>query len=478
MTIRRKILLACCAAGLAVLLAGLAGYVVQERVFRIPDALLRQASRDLAPLEIRAEENGEVRLSGGSWLRKERGIWKMYLEGDPFTVGYTAARLTDPMMESLENDFLGMIKEKVPSSALLWLLKKYVILRLRALPDFIYEEYKLEILGASKGFTDRHPEIAPFYHRLGAYHAAHDISHFVMDIPLAPKEPIDGCTAFAARGPGGRLLVGRNFDFQGGRGFDKDKIVTSVKPQSGYPFVSVSWPGMMGVVTGMNARLLYVSINAGASSDARAVGTPSCFVVREVLQRAASIEEAVAIISKAKVFVSDSFLVADGKTGRVVVVEKTPARMGIRKPEGERIVCANHFITKELAGDPKNLKYMASSSSVARQKRAEAMLTLLPKGPDLFSAAAILRDRGEGRRDGEGADPMAINTLAATHSIIADVTDGIMWVSAGPHQEGEYVPFSVKNFAASPAKPRVPVDPFFWDGRYERYVKAHGPAGY
>ena len=478
MTIRRKILLGCGAAALAALLSGLGGYAVQERVFRIPDALLARVPKELPPADVREAAKGEARSSGRSWLRKERGIWKMYLEGDPFTVGYTAARLTDPMMENLENDFLGMIKEKVPSSALLWLLKKYVILRLRDLPDFISEEYKLEILGAAKGFTDRHPGIAPLYHRLGAYHAAHDISHFVMDMPLAPKEPIDGCTAFSARGPGGHLLTARNFDFQGGPGFDRDKIVMFVKPEKGYPFISVSWPGMLGAVTGMNARLIYVSINAGASSDTRAVGTPSCFVVREVLQRAATIEEAVAIISRAQVFVSDSFLVADGKTGRAIVVEKTPARMGIRKTEGERIVCANHFITKELAGDPKNLKYMASSSSVARQKRAEALLALLPKGPDIFSAAAILRDRGEGRKDAEGADPMAINTLVATHSIVADVTDGILWVSAGPHQEGEYVPFSVKDFASSPAKPRVPVDPFFWDGRYERYVKAHGPAGY
>ena len=478
MTLRRKLLVACGAAALAAGLAGLAGYAVQARVFRIPDELLARAPKELPPAEVREAEKGQARFSGRSWLRKERGIWKMYLEGEPFTVGYTAARLTDPMMESLENDFLGMIKDKVPSSALLWALKKYVIFRLRALPDYIDEEFKLEILGASKGFTDRHPEIAPLYHRLGAYHAAHDISHFVMDMPLGPKEPIDGCTSFAARGPGGHLLAARNFDFQGGPGFDRDKIVMFVKPQKGYPFISVSWPGMLGAVTGLNARLVYVSINAGASSDTRGVGTPSCFVVREALQRAGSLEEAVELITKAQVFVSDSFLVADGKTGRAVVVEKTPARLGLRRPEGERIACSNHFLTAELAQDPKNLKYMASSSSVARLKRAEALLARLPKGPDLFSAAAILRDRGEGRKDAEGADPMAINTLVATHSIVADVTAGILWVSAGPHQEGEYVPFSIKDFASSPSVPRVPADPFYLDGRYARYMKVNSQAAY
>ncbi len=475
MTFRRKLLLSAGAAALALLISGIVGSAVLERTLRVPEALQQRAVSDLAPLELRVAENGEARFSGKSWLRKERGIWKLYLEGDPFTVGYTAARLTDPMMKSLEDDFLGMIKEKIPSSALLWLLRKYVMWRLRDLPDFVGEEYKLEILGASKGFTDRHPEIAPFYHRLGAYHAAHDISHFVIEMPLAPRESIDGCTAFAARGPGGRLIVGRNFDFQGGPGFDKDKIAMFVKPEKGYKFLSVSWPGMMGAVTGLNEKLVYVSINAGASADSRRVGTPSSFVVREILQHAATLEEAVAIISRARVFVSDSFLVADGKSGLAAVVEKTPGRTGLRESGGKTLVCSNHFLTPELAQDKKNLKHMASSSSVARQKRAETKLAALPRGPDIISAAAILRDRGD---DPDGVDPLAINPLIAAHSVIADVTRGILWISAGPHQLGEYVPFSVKDFAAGPAAPRVPADPFLLDGRYDRYIKTFRPASY
>jgi hypothetical protein len=91
---------------------------------------------------------------------------------------------------------------------------------------------------------------------------------------------------------------------------------------------------------------------------------------------------------------------------------------------------------------------------------------------DIFNAAAMLRDRGSDQvNEGGGVDSQAINPLIATHSVIGDVTEGILWVSTGPHQLGEYVPFSVKNFGAKTHQPLIPADPFLLDGRYDRYMK-------
>jgi hypothetical protein len=403
----------------------------------------------------------------------------MYLEGDPFTIGYTSARLTDGIMKGFEDDFVGIIQKRIPSLLLRYLVREYVLVRLRHLPDYIDEEYKLELLGASRGFTDYHPEIAPLYYRLGGYHAAHDIANFIMELPVKSSGGWDGCTAFAAWGrqtADGHLLVGRNFDFSGGPDFDQDKIVTFFKPENGYGFVSVSWPGMMAVVSGMNEKRIYVSINAAVSNDHRRVGTPSSFVARKVLQYASCMEEAVAIIARAKVFVSDSFLVADGNTGMAVVVEKTPDRVSVRRPAGNWIVLANHFMTPELAQDSKNLKYMHHSTTLDRQKRMEDLVSGATGKLNVLIAASFLRDRGESSNAGEGVDPQAINTLIAAHSLIADVTTGILWVSAGPHQEGEYIPFSVKDFKAPVRRPAVPKDLFLRDGRYERYMKTSSQA--
>ena len=118
----------------------------------------------------------------------------------------------------------------------------------------------------------------------------------------------------------------RNFDFNAGRCFDENKIVIYFEPDKGLKFISVAWPGMIGVVSGLNEAKIAVTINAANSSDSRKVGTPVSLVLRDVMQHASTIEEAVDIIAKSKVFVSDSYLIADGKTNRAVVLEKTPER--------------------------------------------------------------------------------------------------------------------------------------------------------
>jgi hypothetical protein len=453
---------------LAIALFLLGGSILVDRTCLSPEPSVQETQ-----LPVLSQAQGKL-TCGKSWLSKRDGIWQMYLEGDPFLIGYSSARLTNGLMRNFEDDFVGLIQKKVPSVFLRRILKEYVVIRLRHLPDFIDDESKLELFGMSRGFTDNHPEIAPFYDRLEDYHAAHDVSHFILDL-LPSSVSWDGCTAFAAWGAhtaDGHLLTGRNFDFEGGTDFDKDKIVIFFKPDRGYGFISVSWPGMMAVVSGMNEKRIYVSINAGSSGDNRSVGTPSCFVVRKVLQYASSLDEAVSIISQAQVFVSDSFLVADGNSGTAVVVEKSPGRMGIRRAPGDWIVCANHYLTPVLARDPKNLSYMAHSSTLDRQKRMEELVSAAAGRLDIFTAAAMLRDRGEKYNAGDGADPKAINPLIATHSVIGDVTAGILWVSRGPHQLGEYVPFGVKDFGAQVHQPLIPADPFLLDGRYERYLKS------
>ena len=425
-------------------------------------------------LPVLTEAGGKLSC-GKSWLTQRDGIWQMYLEGDPFLIGYTCARLTNGIMRSFEDDFVGMMNQKIPSPVLRKILREYIVVRLRHLPDFLDGENKLELLGLSRGFTDYHPEIGPIYNRLQDYHAAHDVSHFILDL-LPSSVSWNGCTAFAAWGAhtaNGHLLAGRNFDFDGGSDFDKDKMVIFFKPDKGYGFISVSWPGMMGVVSGMNEKYLYVSINAGSSQDNRSVGTPSCFVARKVLQYASSIDEAVSMIGQEKMFVSDSFLVADGKSGKAVVVEKSPRRMGVREAPGDWLVCANHYLTPVLAQDPKNISYMGNSSTTNRQQRMEELIKGAAGKMDIFNAAAMLRDRGnESENAGGGFDPKAINSLIATHSVIGDVTEGILWVSKGPHQLGEYVPFGVQYFGAQTRQPLIPADPFLLDGRYDRYLKS------
>ena len=412
-------------------------------------------------------EAGGVRTFGNAWLAKRDGILRMYLTGDPFTLGYSNAVLTQEYVKTQEASLIALVRTHVPSAWKFWLLRKYVIVRNKDLPSYVKEDHQVEIYGLSRAYRDPFPELGSLYHRLLNYHAAHDISHAVMDHPLV------GCTSFAAKGArtrDGHLMIGRNFDFDAGKCFDENKIVMRVKPDRGLGFISVGWPGLVGVVTAINDAKVAISVNAAQSSDTRQIGTPVSLMMREVMQYASSLEQAVDIIRGTQVFVSDCYLVADGKTGEAAIVEKTPARTAVVNMDGDSLIGSNHFVSDALKDDPANLKYMREGTSVVRYDRMKALVESAASGLDAPLAAAILRDRAvPGSAAGGYGNPASLNPLVATHSVIMDVTAGVIWVSAFPHQLGSYVPFSIDSFDAPGGVPAVDADGMLADGSFARY---------
>jgi tetratricopeptide (TPR) repeat protein len=319
------------------------------------------------------------------------------------------------------------------------------------------------------GYENFFPQFGSLYYRILNYHAAHDISHAVMDNPLV------GCTSFAAWSnatSNGHLIVGRNFDFDAGECFDKNKIVMFVQPDEGLSYISVAWPGMIGVVSGINEAKIAVTINAGQSESSRMIGTPVSLVMREVLQYCSTIEEAVELLRKSYVFVADSYLIADGKTGKAIIVEKTPAKTAVVKPAKDYIICANHFLSDELKNDLSNLEYMKQGTSVQRYDRMEQLIGNHYGKIDIEITASILRDRTIGTMSDSLGNALAINPLIATHSVIIDVTQAVIWVSAYPHQLGHYVPFSVESFDEESQYNTIEADALLDSEEYINYQKA------
>jgi hypothetical protein len=410
---------------------------------------------------------------GESWVTRREGLLVIHLKGSPFELGYANGALLQPQIHTLENEFLEMIHGYVPRDWALGLLKKYVIYRNRHLSDYVSQERRTEILGATLGCPDIHPELGPYYNRVLNYHAAHDISYMMIDNPLTTRA---GCTSFGAWGgrtAQGHLLTGRNFDWEAAEVFSRDRVLVMCEPDQGIPFISLSWAGMIGVVSGMNRAGISVTLNGAPSKLPDETATPSALVARDVLQQAHNLAEALEILRRAKVFVSTLWLVGSRADGRFVVVEKTPHTIQVREPEGDSIVCANHFQTPALREDPNNLAYRREATSTSREARMVELIQPARVDLDAPRAAAFLRDRklpggvfpGNGHRG-------ALNALIATHATIMDLTDGIFWAATPPNQLGKFIAFDVADFSRELPERDVPADPALASGEIDRARQA------
>ncbi len=93
-------------------------------------------------------------------------------------------------------------------------------------------------------------------------------------------------------------------------------MIYFIEPEKGHAFMSVSWAGMIGVMSGMNVKGLTVTINAGKSDMPDKAKTPISLVAREILQYAENIDQAIEIAKKRKVFVSESILVGSAQDNK------------------------------------------------------------------------------------------------------------------------------------------------------------------
>jgi predicted choloylglycine hydrolase len=377
-------------------------------------------------------------VSGNNRLLKNKHqLWELYVEGDPLQVGLISGALTDSLLKKQETIFFSKIKELVPSESKQKFLRFFLKWYNRKLYLNIPEEYKTEIYGYSRYCSNQFDEIAPAYLRSLYLHGAHDIGHALQDLALV------GCSSFAAwdtKSEDGNLILGRNFDFYAGDEFAKDKVIAFIKPTQGNPFMIYTWAGMTGAVSGMNTKGLTITLNAGKSKIPLIAKTPVSILAREILQYATTIEEAIEIAKKRKVFVSESLMIGSAIDNKAIIIEITPNDFGVFEVENNnQIICTNHFQSEELKNDKRNTKQIRDSHS---KYRFEKMIELLDKNPKMNPtiAADILRNtKGLNNKEIGFGNEKALNQLLAHHGIIFKPKELLVWVSANPYQLGEFV---------------------------------------
>jgi hypothetical protein len=414
------------------------------------------------------------------FIKNKQHLWELYVEGDPLERGLAMGSLTDSLLKKQEHALFDKVNDLIPSNFKKRVLRNFLKWYNRKLYLNVDNEFQTEIYGISRYASKDLDYIAPSFLRDLYLHGAHDIGHAVQDLALV------GCTSFAVWGnktDDGSLILGRNFDFYAGDAFAKEKIIAFINPNEGYPFMMITWPGMIGVCSGMNSEGLTVTINASKSKIPLIAKTPISIVTREILQYASNLEEAVAIAKKKKVFVSESIMVGSTHDNKAILIEIAPNNMEVfETPNGTELVCSNHFQSDGLKKNKRNLNQIKNSHSQYRFDRMEQLLDENKKiTPQI--AVDILRNKEgiDNKPLGYGSEK-ALNQLLAHHGIVFKPSQRLVWVSASPYQLGEFVCYDLNkifknkkqnnDFVSLGEKDKsIAADPFLQSTDYQYYVQ-------
>ena len=251
-------------------------------------------------------ESPEVTLAG------EAGAGKLYqvgehpvlvMEGTPEEMGYQHGKLLAPKIHHI-------IKEGYTPKAL-WnrgYSREYVMAQSARMEKFFPEAVKEELRGLVRGLREAGYEQVTYEDvQLGITQA--EILHFPPDGPPA-------CSNFACWGKwttDGRLLHGRNLDWNIEGDAQDDHVILVWRPKDGTPFMMVGWAGGIGSVSGMNSKGITMGEMTLPSPDATFDGLPLFLQMRLTLETAATLEEAVAFMEKCSRTTGWNFILGDGK---------------------------------------------------------------------------------------------------------------------------------------------------------------------
>lgn len=187
-------------------------------------------------------------------------------------------------------------------------------------------EYRAEVEGLAKGagLASNEVMLAQCFLDLSAMTACSTVT-------LPPEASPDGVARF-----------GRNLDFPALDVADRYSTLFLVHPDGRYAFASVGWPGLIGVLTGMNEHGLTVANMEVTRSPRLPKAMPYTLLYRKVLEECRTTDEAVALLGRTPRQTSNNLMIMDA-AGNRAVAEISPEGVTVRRGLASKaLVSTNH----------------------------------------------------------------------------------------------------------------------------------------
>jgi len=139
----------------------------------------------------------------------------------------------------------------------------------------------------------------------------------------------------------GELYHVRVLDYGAVKNLQESAILMVVKPEEKHSFVSVSYAGFIGSVTGMNEKKIAMG-EIGGDGYGHWKGVPMSFLIREVLENAATLDEAKAILESTPRTCEYYYVISDGNEEKAIGVYATASQLRFIEPGTSYALIAPH----------------------------------------------------------------------------------------------------------------------------------------
>jgi predicted choloylglycine hydrolase len=171
----------------------------------------------------------------------------------------------------------------------------------------------------------------------------HDLVLAQCFLDLTPMSACSTITLPAEAAPDRVARFGRNLDFPSLNLADKHTVILVFRPTDGrYAFAAVGWPGMIGVLSGMNEHGLALANMEVLRPALLPMAMPYTLLYRTVLEKCRTVDEAIALLEKTPRQTPNNLMLMDA-AGNRAVVEIRPAGIAVRRgPVGAALISTNH----------------------------------------------------------------------------------------------------------------------------------------
>lgn len=251
---------------------------------------------------------------GAGWLEKVDGYLVLHVKGTPYEMGYQQGVL---LKEDVRKNMYNLLNDKgdttlVELGPIKLKPRQAIETIIQIQKPYTPQKYVDEMRGLAAG-----AEIA--YVDVRATNFIPEMFH---------------CSGFSIANSAtrdGTLYHGRVLDYACDWKLQEHAVLVVAEPKGGIPFVNVSYAGFIGSVTGMNMKSVSIG-EMGGGGLGHWSGVPMAFLVREVLETAKDLDEAVAVFRDNDRTCEYYYVIADGKTNRSVGVATSWEKMELIQP--------------------------------------------------------------------------------------------------------------------------------------------------